>query len=102
MWCVSARGPKTSTCQHVVSHNFQFMLADESKQTERLGSKEQLAEQADQSGGSTEQVGEQAEWAKEAEHPSGSEASVPRTVPTIPTAHPLSASLVRFGILTQV
>lgn len=36
-------------------------------------------------GGSTEQVGEQAERAKEAELPSGGEASVPRTVPTIPT-----------------
>ena len=51
------------------------MLADESEQTERFGSTEQLAVKADQSGGSTEQVGEQAEWAKEAEHPSGSEAS---------------------------
>jgi hypothetical protein len=70
---------KTSTCK------IANMLADESEQTERFGSTEQLAEKADQSGGSTEQVGEQAERAKEAELPSGSEASVPRTVPTIPT-----------------
>ena len=78
------------------------MLADESEQTERFGSTEQLAEQADQSGGSTEQVDEQAERAKEQSFLlEVKQVCRGQCLPFLLT-HPLSASLVRFPILTQV